>query len=117
MSINHATSKKEFESAIYWIGKRSSILHYMKRKRSLENRSYDVSILESGNDVIYSYYYAVLQQNLTLATWSGISTRYEAYGWKPTEMTEEQCFRPSERWNMRPKWVREKEDYRLVSRT
>ena len=41
--------------------------------------------------------------NLTLATWSGISTRYEAYGWKPTEMTEEQCFRPRERWNMRPK--------------
>ena len=53
MSINHATSKKEFESTIYWIGKRSSILHYMKRKHSLENRSYDVSILESGNDVIY----------------------------------------------------------------
>ena len=37
----------------------------------------------------------------TLATWSGISTGYEAYGWKvwkPTEITEEQCFRPRARW-------------------
>ena len=81
-----------------------------EEERSLENRSYDVTVLECG---MMTSYILLRNSTTTQATWGGISTRYKFYGWKPTEMTEEQCLRPSDRES----WIskREREDYRLVS--
>ena len=46
--VNQSCNLKKGVNAIYWIGKRSFILSLYEEERSLENRSYDVSILGSG---------------------------------------------------------------------
>ena len=46
--VNQSRNLEKGVNAIYWIGKRSSILPLYEEERSLENRSYDVSILGSG---------------------------------------------------------------------
>ena len=97
MSINHATSKKGI-SAICWGKKRSSSLHCMKGNVAWTNRPYDV-IWQMWRHIHISYY-AILFYNDTsnLRRYpTRLSLRLE-----PTEMTEQQCLRPRERWNMRP---------------
>ena len=63
------------------------------------------------NDVIILYYAILIYNNTTLATWGGISTHLtDKSTAESLEMTEEQCLRPSD-------GNKEKEDYRLVSRS
>ena len=87
-----------------------------------KERTYKLALwrqhLREWNDVILLYY-AILQYYTTFYTSNLKRYLYELnQAAESLEMTEQQCFRPRKRWNMRPpRGVKEKEDYRLVSRS